>query len=144
MKSKHFRLLVALAMCTMTMTAFQCDTDKEPYVTKVRQTHCNEHFDTFASKDLGEGEQFDVRWDQGVMRVTHIGWMVPCDWRDVTVDVSVEGSTVIVNECCDGGNVNCICSIDNTFLITHMSGGTYTFIFQMCGEEVHRQEFTLP
>ncbi|MBR1766576.1 MAG: hypothetical protein IJ745_06010 [Bacteroidales bacterium] len=68
---------------------------------------------------------------------------MPCDWRNVSVDVSVQDSLVIVNECLEGGDVNCLCEIDNTFLVSYMGKGTYTFVFSECGKEVHRGRYTI-
>ena len=106
-------------------------------VTDVFTTGC------LQSKLLEDEEAWQVYWDQGVLRVHHTGWIVPCDLHDVTVSIESDGSVVTINECGHGGEVDCICDKHNLFVITGLDHGTYTFVFKVCGEERHRQEYTI-
>lgn len=142
---KHtFKKSAALLLGTTLLTmAFQCGNDDEPLVGGIAQTTCGEHFDTTVVTSLGDEEQYIVERDESLVRVTHINWAVPCDLHDVDVQVQVEGTTVIVNEGGGSDQVDCICHIDNTFYITNLTPGTYTFIFMESGQEMHRQEYTI-
>lgn len=145
MKHHGIKLITALLGAAMLFAACGKDNKEngEPTVTQVKQTECGQHFETQA-KDLYDGEQYIVEWVDGVARVLHSNLMVPCDYESVTVDVSVNGSTVTVNECIVGGGyVDCICHIDNMFTIANLPHGTYTFVFNICGSENHRQEYTI-
>ena len=95
------------------------------------------------TKFAEEEETWKVDWNHGKVTVAHLGWMVPCDLHDVTVSVDLDGSVVTVNECGEGGLVNCLCDMHNSFTITGLDHGTYTFVFKECGEERHRQEYTI-
>ncbi|MBP5540381.1 MAG: hypothetical protein J6X88_01915 [Bacteroidales bacterium] len=106
-------------------------------VTNVHTTGC------LQSKVQEDEESWHVYWAQGELLVHHTGWMVPCDWHNVTVSIELDGSVVTINECGEGGEVDCICDKHNGFTITGLAHGTYTFIFKECGEERHRQEYTI-
>ncbi len=106
-------------------------------VTNVHTTGC------LQSKVQEDEESWHVYWAQGELLVHHTGWMVPCDWHNVTVSIELDGSVVTIDECGEGGEVNCICDKHNGFTITGLDHGTYTFVFKVCGEERHRQEFTI-
>jgi len=108
-----------------------------PEINDVHTTGC------LQSKLLEDEEEWQVYWDQGKLRVHHLGWMVPCDLHDVTVSIELNGSVVTINECGEGGEVDCICDKHNLFVITGLDHGTYTFVFKECGEERHRQEYTI-
>ena len=55
----------------------------------------------------------------------------------------LDGSVVTINECGEGGEVDCLCDKHNLFVITGLNHGTYIFVFKECGEERHRQEYTI-
>ena len=134
--------LTALMMGAMLLTGCGKDNkdnkDIEPFgVTDVHTTGC------LQSKLLEDEEAWQVYWDQGKLRVHHLGWMVPCDWHNVTVSIESNGSVVTINECGEGGEVDCLCDKHNLFVITGLDHGTYTFVFKECGEERHRQEYTI-
>ena len=137
--------LAALVLGAMLLSS--CDPDEMfdtnniiptiPEISDVHTTGC------LQSKLLEDEEAWQVYWEQGKLRVHHIGWMVPCDLHDVTVSVEVDGSVVTINECGKGGEVDCICDKHNLFVINGLDHGTYTFVFKVCGEERHRQEYTI-
>lgn len=106
-------------------------------VTNVHTTGC------LQSKVQEDEESWNVYWAQGELLVHHTGWMVPCDWHNVTVSIELDGTVVTINECGEGGLVDCICNKHNGFTITGLAHGTYTFVFKECGEERHRQEYTI-
>ena len=106
-------------------------------VTNVHTTGC------LQSKVQEDEESWHVYWAQGELLVHHTGWMVPCDWHNVTVSIELDGSVVTINECGEGGLVDCFCDKHNGFTITGLPHGTYTFVFKECGEERHRQEYTI-
>ena len=137
--------LAALVLGAMLLSS--CDPDEMfdtnniiptiPEISDVHTTGC------LQSKLLEDEEAWQVYWDQGKLRVHHLGWMVPCDWHNVTVSIELNGSVVTINECGEGGEVDCICDKHNLFVITGLNHGTYTFVFKVCGEERHRQEYTI-
>ena len=45
--------------------------------------------------------------------------------------------------CGKGGEVRCVCDRHNSFTLSGLDHGTYTFVFKVCGEERHRQEYTI-
>lgn len=115
-----------------------CSKEKEkPHATEIFTSGCMD------SKFVEDEEAWNVYWNQGNLIVTHMGWMVPCDLHDVTVSVDVDGSVVTINECGEGGEVNCICDMHNSFTLVGLDHGTYTFVFKVCDEEKHRQTFTI-
>ena len=137
---------MALSVVALAMAFYGCnkdDSSSKAKVVKIMRTSCGEHFSGSKAKSLDGDERYDVRWDNGHVKVTHVNWAVPCDIHDVTVDVKVEGNVVTVNECGDGGLANCICKIDNRCHIMNLPKGTYTFVFKICNEENHRQQCTL-
>lgn len=139
------KTLAALAFGAMLLSS--CDPDEmfdinntiptTPEINDVHTTGC------LQSKLLEDEEAWQVYWDQGKLRVHHLGWMVPCDLHDVTVSIELDGSVVTINECGEGGEVDCLCDKHNLFVITGLDHGTYIFVFKECGEERHRQEYTI-
>jgi len=133
--------LAALALGAMLLTGCGKDNkdnnDIEPFgVTDVHTTGCLQSL----QKDE---EAWQVYWDQGKLRVQHLGWMVPCDLHDVTVSVEVDGTVVTINECGKGGDMDCVCDMHNSFTIVGLDHGTYTFVFKEGTVERHRQEYTI-
>lgn len=139
MKKNIIKSIAALMMGTMLLAG--CGKDNKDIeslgVTDVFTTGC------LQSKLLEDEEAWQVYWDQGKLRVHHTGWMVPCDLHDVKVSIELDGSVVTINECGEGGLVDCICDMHNGFTIIGLDHGTYTFVFKECGEERHRQEYTI-
>ena len=134
MKKNSLKYVLAAALLILAA----CNKDNEkPHATDVFTSGCMD------SKFAEDEEAWSVYWNQGNLIVAHTGWMVPCDLYDVTVSVEVEGSTVTINECGEGGEVNCICDKHNSFNLVGLDHGTYTFVFKVCGEEKHRQEYTI-
>lgn len=125
-----------LLSATLLLTACTKDNEKV-HATDVFTSGCLE------SKVIEDEEAWNVYWNQGNLIVAHTGWMVPCDLHDVTVSVEVEGTVVTINECGEGGEVNCLCDKHNSFNLVGLDHGTYTFVFKVCGEEKHRQEYTI-
>ena len=125
-----------LAAALLALTACSKENEK-PHATDVFTSGCMD------SKVIEDEEAWNVYWNQGNLIVTHTGWMVPCDLHNVTVSVEVEGSVVTINECGEGGEVNCLCDKHNSFNLVGLDHGTYTFVFKVCGEEKHRQEYTI-
>lgn len=112
----------------------QKDSDERgPYLSNFANTECGGHNDTIAAKQLGEDEEYVINVNDGVVNVTHVNWMVPCDFHDITVAFSYQSNSITINECCQGGLVNCICNIDNSFDINDLPAGTYTVFFNVCG-----------
>jgi len=99
--------------------------------------------DCLQTKIAEDEETWNVYWDQDKLTVAHTGWIVPCDLHDVTISVELDDSVVTINECGEGGYVDCICDKHNLFTLTGLDHGTYTFVFKECGEERHRQVFTI-
>ena len=130
------RYLPLLAAALLVLAACNKDNEK-PHATDVFTSGCMD------SKIIEDEESWNVYWNQGHLLVTHTGWMVQCDLHDVTVSVEVDGSVVTINECGEGGEVNCICDMHNSFNLVGLDHGTYTFVFKVCGEEKYRQEFTI-
>lgn len=130
------RCLPLLAAALLVLTA--CGKDNE-------KVHASDIFTSgcMETKFTEDEEGWNVYWSQGDLVVAHTGWMVPCDLHNVTVSVEVEGSVVTINECGEGGEVNCLCDKHNSFNLVGLDHGTYTFVFKVCGEEKHRQEFTI-
>lgn len=132
------RTLAALCVIGMMAGCGKDNKDNETLrATDVFTTGCLD------SKFQEDEEEWHVYWAQGELLVHHTGWMVPCDWHNVTVSIELDGSVVTINECGEGGEVDCICDMHNGFTIKGLDHGTYTFVFKVCGEERHRQEFTI-
>ena len=136
MSHNIMKSMAVVALSTLLLTGCSKE-NKVPHATDVFTSGC---LDTKFEEDE---EQWKVYWNQGNLIVAHMGWMVPCDLHDVTVDIDVEGSIVTINECGHGGEVDCICNRYNTFNLVGLDHGTYTFVFKVCGEEMHRQEYTI-
>lgn len=130
------RCLPLLAAALLVLTA--CGKDNE-------KVHASDIFTSgcMETKFTEDEEAWNVYWNQGNLVVAHTGWMVPCDLHNVTVSVEVEGSVVTINECGEGGEVDCLCDKHNSFNLVGLDHGTYTFVFKVCGEEKHRQEYTI-
>jgi hypothetical protein len=139
MKKNIIKSLAALALSAMLLTS--CGKDNKDNgkigVTDVFTTGCMD------SKFQEDEETWNVYWTQGKLLVHHMGWMVPCDWHNVTVSIELDGSMVTINECGEGGLVDCFCDMHNSFTINGLDHGTYTFVFKECGEERHRQEYSI-
>ena len=137
--SKVHRTFFTLALGAMLLTS--CGKENKDNgtlrVTDVFTTGCMD------SKFQEDEEAWHVYWAQGDLLVHHTGWMVPCDLHDVKVSIELDGSVVTINECGEGGLVDCICDMYNGFTIIGLDHGTYTFVFKECGEERHRQEYTI-
>lgn len=136
MKKNSLKIVLVAAL----LLVAACGKDKEnvkPYAADAGISGCME------SKFAEDEEAWNVYWAQGKLLVTHSGWMVPCDLHDYKVSVEVEDSVVTVNECGEGGAVDCICDKHSGFTLVGLEHGTYTFVFKVCGEEKHRQEYTI-
>lgn len=133
---KTNRLKYILAAALLMLAACSKDNGK-PHAIKVFTSGCMD------SKVMEDEEAWQVYWNRGDLIVAHTGWMVPCDLHDVTVDVDVEGMVVTINECGEGGEVDCFCDMHNTFNLVGLDHGTYTFVFKVCGEEKHRQKVSI-
>lgn len=129
-------LLTLAVLCGIGLMA-GCGKDNKISVTDVVTSGC------LQSKIAEDVETWTVYWNQGELTVAHTGWLVPCDWHDVKVSVELDGSVVTVNECGKGGEVRCVCDRVNSFTLSGLDHGNYTFVFKVCGEERHRQEYTI-
>ncbi len=129
-------LLTLAVLCGIGLMA-GCGKDNKISANNVVTSGC------LQSKIAEDVETWTVYWNQGELTVAHTGWLVPCDWHDVKVSVELDGSVVTVNECGKGGEVRCVCDRHNSFTLSGLDHGTYTFVFKVCGEERHRQEYTI-
>jgi predicted dehydrogenase len=107
-------------------------------VAQVSTTNCGTHAEGLEAKDLDDGEQYLLSYDGGALQVTHVNWVVPCDFHNVRVTVAVEEDTIVIDESNEGGDVDCICRVDNRYWIENVTQGMYTIIFKVGGEEHHR------
>ncbi len=139
MKKNIIKSLAALIMGALLLTSCGKDNkDNETLgVTDVFTTGCLD------SKFQEDEEEWHVYWNEGKLLVHHTGWLVPCDLHDVTVSIELEGSVVTIDECGEGGAVDCVCDMHNGFTIIGLDHGTYTFVFKECCDERHRQEYTI-
>ena len=132
--------IVALAVAVAASCGKQA-AQQRPAAANVATTECGSHFDAPEQKDLGDEEAFVVTYSNGTVTVVHRNWVVPCDMHDVRVVVAVEGDVITVDEECDGGLVNCICSVDNRYEISPVEPGEYTLVFRSGTVEHHRGRY---
>lgn len=137
--------IIAIVVGVVAIVA-SCQKDNDtsgPVVSGIHNSECGEHLDASGAKFLDENEGYVVSVDSGIVNVLHVNWMVPCDYHNITVAISLQGSVVNVNECCSGGAANCICQIDNVYNISDLPSGTYTIFFSVCSEFKYSAQVTI-
>lgn len=137
---KHYSINTIAALLGAALLFVACGKDKgneKPYATNVFTSGC---LDTKIEEDE---ESWNVYWNGGDLIVHHTGWMVPCDLHNVAVSVEMNGTVVTINEGGEGGEVDCICDMHNSFTLVGLDHGTYIFVFKQGCEERHRQEYNI-
>lgn len=150
MKHKTIKILAAVAMGTMLMTAFQCGKPADDPVDLNYNAHHSEclfHKDADA-KGFENPDSVSVVYADGVLHVTHHNLMVNCGtaMMEGGIDVTVirEGSVINIYEYENENNpqANCICEVDNELDIYGLGHGTYTLTLHSCYPEPQSFTFT--
>lgn len=150
-KEHHsIRIIAAIAMSALLLTAFQCGKDyidpvANPY--NAHHSECLHHTDT-AAKGFENPDSVSVVYTDGIVHITHHNLMVNCATAMMDGGISVtctrEGSTIHLYELEDGSDpqANCLCDVDNEFDIQGLEHGTYTFVFHAWIPESKSLTFT--
>ncbi|GEM_PF-2712792 len=143
---KTMLLYILAAMVVVVTGVLACGkTEKnvDVRVAQVSTTDCGTHAEGLGAKDLDGGEQYLLSYYGRALHVTHVNWVVPCDFHNVRVTVAVEEDTIVIDESNEGGEVDCICRVDNRYWIENVAQGMYTIIFKVGGEEHHRCAYNM-
>ena len=137
MKTNPFKLLFALVMSAVLLTAFRCGKEVDPQEVNsnynARHSKCLSYNDK-ETKGFYNPDSASVFYDADRQRlhVTH---------HNLTVNCSIAGM--------DGGIIvsypqaNCICEVDNEFDLFSIEPGTYTLIFHSCYPDSLSTTFSL-
>lgn len=140
MKTSPFKLMAAVVMGAMLLTAFRCEKEEEPVeVNYSRHSKCLSHTDKEA-KGLYSPDSASVVYDAASQRlhVTHHNLAVNCGTAEmeggITVSVTRSGQSIEIYEREDEDNpqARCMCDVDNEFDLYGIEPGTYTLVFHSC------------
>jgi hypothetical protein len=140
MKTSPFKLMAAVVMGAMLLTAFRCEKEEEPVeVNYSRHSKCLSHTDKEA-KGFYNPDSASVVYDAANqhLHVTHHNLAVNCGTAGmdggITVSAIRNGQTIDIYEREDESNpqANCMCDVDNEFDLYSIEPGTYTLVFHSC------------
>ncbi len=143
MKTNPFKLMAAMVMGAMLMTAFQCGKEEDPEEVNTnynaRHSKCLSHTDKEA-KGFYSPDSASVDYDAVNQRlhVTHHNLAVNCGTAEMDGGIIVSairtGQTIDIYEREDEGNpqANCMCDVDNEFDLYSIEPGIYTLVFHSC------------
>lgn len=140
MKTSPFKLMAAVVMGAMLLTAFRCEKEEEPVeVNYSRHSKCLSHTDKEA-KGLYSPDSASVVYDAASQRlhVTHHNLAVNCGTAEmeggITVSAIRNGQSIKIYEREDEDNpqARCMCDVDNEFDLYGIEPGTYTLFFFSC------------
>lgn len=143
MKTYLFKLMAAVVMGAMLLTAFQCGKEEDPEEVNpnynAHHSKCLSHTDKEA-KGFYSPDSASVVYDAANQRlhVTHYNLAVNCGTAEMEGGIIVSairnGQTIDIYEHEDEGNpqANCMCDVDNEFDLYSIEPGTYTLVFHSC------------
>ena len=143
MKTSPFKLMAAVVMGAMLLTAFRCEKEEEPVeVNYSSHSKCLSHTDKEA-KGLYSPDSASVVYDAASQRlhVTHHNLAVNCGTAEmeggITVSAIRNGQSIKIYEREDEDNpqARCMCDVDNEFDLYGIEPGTYTLFFFSCYPE---------
>ena len=137
MKHNPFKLLAAMAMGAVLLTAFQCGKEAPEPLNNNYNAH---HSECLNHKGLYAPDSASVDYDAASMRlhVTHHNLTVNCGTAQMNGGIIVitgrDGNTIHIYETEDENNplADCMCDVDNEFDLHGIAHGTYTLIFHSC------------
>ena len=140
MKANPFKLMAALAMGAVLLTAFQCGKEEDSEDVNpnynARHSRCLSHTDK-ETKGFYSPDSASVVYDADSQRlhVTHHNLAVNCGTAEmdggIIVSASRNGQTIDIYEREDEDNpqARCMCDVDNEFDLYGIEPGTYTLVF---------------
>lgn len=143
MKTNPFKLLSALVMSAVLLTAFRCGKKVDPQEVNsnynARHSKCLSYNDK-ETKGFYNPDSASVFYDADRQRlhVTHHNLTVNCGIAGMDGGIIVSairnGQTIDIYEREDESypQANCICEVDNEFDLFSIEPGTYTLIFHSC------------
>lgn len=152
MKANLFKLMAAMVMGAVLVTAFQCGKDGDAMPVNpncnAHHTGCLNH--TKDTKGLYAPDSASVAYDAASQRlhVTHHNLMVNCGTAEIDGGIIVSairnGQTIDIYESEDESNprARCMCDVDNEFDLYSIEPGTYTLVFHKCYPEPQSFTFT--
>ena len=140
MKTNPFKLMAAVVMGAVLLTAFQCGKEEPVEVNhNARHSKCLSHTDKEA-KGFYSPDSASVVYDAARqhLHVTHHNLAVNCGTAamegGIIVSAIRNGQTIDIYEHEDEDNpqADCMCDVDNEFDLYGIEPGTYTLVFHSC------------
>ena len=124
--------LLALAAVGM-LSISSCKKEKEVKnlsVSNISYTDClSESKNTF-NKDLSDPDSIVYSYENNTLYITHYNLDVPCG-NEIYVNIDKRNDTIDILEWAD--DVNCYCTVNNSFQINNLEKGNYILVFKIQG-----------